>query len=337
VRPGLRRPADGDHRGTWGGRRIVASYQRTSGKEWWVAVRKPWFPMDNLTERLRRGGARVGLVLLLAGLVESADAHPRYRVRWGDTLTGIASRQGTTVAALARLNGLDPSNILPSGVTLRLPAAGGAGSRSHLVRRSETLSGLADAYGTTVTAFVEANGLASANLIFTGTHLRIPAFSAGRALPGAGPPTSGEVASAIDYWSRYYGVDSRLARALAWMESGYQTQIVSRAGAWGVMQVTPSAWAFVEDVLIGARVPHTPAGNIRTGVAYLGHLLAEFDGDERLALGAYYQGLQGVETQGLLPETRRYVADVLALRAEPRLAPAPGLSLRARGRRPGWP
>jgi LysM repeat protein len=270
--------------------------------------------MDILSGNLRRAGAGVGLVLLLAALVESAGAHPRYTVRWGDTLTGIASRHGTTVPALARVNGLDPSNILLSGATLRLPAAGGGGGRSHLVRRGETLSGLAGSYGTTVAALIQANGLASANLIFAGTHLRIPGSLAGRSLPGAGPATSWELASTIDYWARYYGVDPRLVRALAWMESGYQTQIVSPAGAWGVMQITPSAWAFVEDVLLGARVPRTPAGNVRAGVAYLHHLLGEFGGNERLALAAYYQGLRGVRTQGLLPETRRYVADVLALK-----------------------
>ena len=272
--------------------------------------------MDHLSGHLRRAGAGVGLVLVLvlAGLVESADAHPRYTVRWGDTLTGIASQHETTVPALARLNGIDPSNILLSGATLRLPAAGGAGGRSHVVRRGETLSGLAGSYGTTVAALVEANGLSSANLIFAETHLRIPGSAAGRALPGAGPATSWDVANTIDYWSRYYGIDPRLVRALAWMESGYQTQIVSPAGAWGVMQVTPGAWAFVEEVLLGVRVPRTPVGNVRVGVAYLHHLLGEFGGDERLALGAYYQGLRGVRTQGLLPETRRYVADVLALK-----------------------
>ena len=270
--------------------------------------------MDNVSGHLRRAGAQVGLLLLLAGLVESADAHPRYTVRWGDTLTGIAARHGTTVPALARLNGLDPSNILLSGARLRLPAAGGGGGRSHLVRRGETLSGLAASYGTSVAALVEANGLASANLIFAGTHLRIPGSSAGQSLPGAGPATSWEVASTIDYWARYYGVDPRLVRALAWMESGYQTRIVSPAGAWGVMQITQSAWAFVEVVLLGVRVPRTAAGNVRVGVAYLHHLLGELGGNERLAVGAYYQGLRGVRTHGLLPETRRYVADVLALK-----------------------
>ena len=270
--------------------------------------------MPNRTGRLRRAGALAGLVLLVAALAEGAHAKPRYTVHWGDTLTAIAARYGTTVPALASLNGIDPTNILLSGTTLRLPTAGGGGTGGHLVRPGETLSGIAARYGTTVSALVRGNGLASADLIVAGTRLSISGSPAASASPGAGTATSGSIASTIDYWSGHYGVDSRLVRALAWMESGYQPDITSPAGAWGVMQVTPSAWAFVEDVLVGAPIPRTADGNVRVGVAYLAHLLRQVGGDERLALGAYYQGLAGVRSQGLLPETSRYVADVLALK-----------------------
>ena len=271
--------------------------------------------MPNRTGRLRRAGALAGLVLLVATLAGGAHAQPSYTVRWGDTLTAIAARYGTTVPALASLNGIDPTNILLSGTTLSLPADGGGAAGGHLVRRGETLSGIAARYGTTVSALVRANGLASPHLVVAGTRLSISGSAAPSAPPSAETATSGSIAGVIDYWSGYYGVDSRLVRALAWMESGYQADITSHAGAWGVMQVTPSAWAFVEDVLVGASIPRTADGNVRVGVAYLAHLLAQVGGDERLALGAYYQGLAGVRARGLLPETRRYVADVLALKS----------------------
>jgi lysozyme family protein len=122
------------------------------------------------------------------------------------------------------------------------------------------------------------------------------------------------VRAAINYWAGHYGVDRRLARALAWMESGYQHQAVSKAGAVGVMQLTPSTWEFVETVLIGRRVPHTAAGNVRVGVAFLHHLLHVFNGNERLALGAYHQGAASVRRHGLFRQTRAFVADVLALK-----------------------
>jgi LysM repeat protein len=47
----------------------------------------------------------------------------RYRVRPGDTLTGIAARHGVGVRRLARANGLRVNGILLSGITLRVPRA----------------------------------------------------------------------------------------------------------------------------------------------------------------------------------------------------------------------
>ena len=182
-----------------------------------------------------------------------------YVVRPGDTLSSIAARSGTTVAALARANGLDPRRILPVGVALRV---------SGLPRRAS--SGMGGSWSVRVS---------------------------------------------LDRWARHYGVDPALLRALAWQESGHQAGVVSASGAFGVMQVTHATWKFVEEVLLGRRVPRTVDGNIRVGAAFLAHLLRLFRGNERLALAAYYQGARSVRERGVFPETRRYVANVLALRS----------------------
>ena len=123
-----------------------------------------------------------------------------------------------------------------------------------------------------------------------------------------------QVRGLLDYWARRYRVDRRLVRALAWMESGYQTNLTSKVGAWGVMQILPPTWRYVETVLLGASVRRTASGNIRVGVLYLRQLLREFHGSERLALGAWYQGPASVRRRGLLRETKRFVANVLALK-----------------------
>ena len=128
-----------------------------------------------------------------------------------------------------------------------------------------------------------------------------------------GAPTSSGVRALIDYWSGVYGVDSRLARALAWWESGFNNALVSSAGARGVMQVTPATWSYAETVLVGHRIAKTPSGNVQVGVVFLRHLLREFRGDVRLALAAYAQGPRSVRRHGLFRETRQYVAGVLAL------------------------
>jgi len=132
--------------------------------------------------------------------------------------------------------------------------------------------------------------------------------------PGATPQRQPfTVAASLERWARHYGIDPALLRALAWQESGHQGHVVSSAGAFGVMQVTPATWDFVETVLLGRKVPRTVEGNIQVGAAFLAHLVREFKGDVRLALAAYYRGPAGVRRYGVGPETSRYVANVLAL------------------------
>jgi hypothetical protein len=179
-------------------------------------------------------------------------------------------------------------------------------TRTHLVRSGDTLTALAARYGTTVAALERANHLRPGAFLLIGTRLRIPT--------GVGPVGRSEVRGSLDRWAVHYGVDPHLARALAWMESGFQPTIRSPIGAWGVMQVTPATWDYAESVLIGMRIPRTADGNVRIGIAYLHHLLHSFGGDERLALAAYYQGPASVRKHGLLGETKAFVADVQALK-----------------------
>lgn len=128
------------------------------------------------------------------------------------------------------------------------------------------------------------------------------------------PATSTSVRELLGYWAGVYGVDAGLVRALAWMESGFQPGLVSKAGARGVMQVLPITRRYVERILLGQRVPNSVSGNIRIGVVYLRHLLREFRGNAPHALAAWYQGPASVRRRGQLGETKKFVANVLALR-----------------------
>ena len=125
--------------------------------------------------------------------------------------------------------------------------------------------------------------------------------------------TRSTVRGSLDFWARHYGVGPSLVKALAWMESGFQPHVRSSAGAWGVMQVTPGTWSYVEMFLIGGRVPRTMDGNVRVGVAYLHQLLHEFNFRPRRALAAYNQGPWSVRTHGVYAETRAFVANVIVL------------------------
>lgn len=132
-------------------------------------------------------------------------------------------------------------------------------------------------------------------------------------VPSASVAHPAGVRALLGYWSRVYGVNTGLVRALAWMESGYQPGLVSSAGARGVLQVLPITKEFVETVLLGRRIPWTVSGGIHVGVVYLRHLLREYHGDVRLALAGWYQGPASVNRNGATRHTRAFVADVLAL------------------------
>jgi peptidoglycan hydrolase-like protein with peptidoglycan-binding domain len=174
------------------------------------------------------------------------------------------------------------------------------------VKPGETLTAIAERHGTTVRELASRNRLDPRNVLLIGTRLVVPS--------GPRVTARSSVRSSLDRWAAHYGVDAGLARALAWQESGWQSEIRSSAGAVGVMQVTPATWSFVEMFVIGRQVPRTADGNVRVGVAYLDHLLREFRGNVRLALGGYYQGPASVRRNGLFAETKRFVANVLALR-----------------------
>ena len=179
------------------------------------------------------------------------------------------------------------------------------------MRPGDSLTAIADRFGTTLPALARAN------------KLDPEPRAADRDEADAAPPrptrtttdaSPSEVRDLVDSWAGRYGVDPSLARALAWMESGYQTNLTSDAGAWGVMQIIPSAWSYVA----GRADPEAGAANAgrqRPGRRRADPpAAAEFDGDERLAVGAWYQGARAVREHGLYPETKVFVDNVLALR-----------------------
>lgn len=92
-----------------------------------------------------------------------------YTVRYGDTLSAIASRYGTSTITLASINGISNPNWIYPGQTIKL--SGGSSTRAYTVRSGDTLSGIAIRLGTSWTALKAKNGLANANLIYPGQTL----------------------------------------------------------------------------------------------------------------------------------------------------------------------
>jgi lysozyme family protein len=182
----------------------------------------------------------------------------------------------------------------------------------HVVRVGDTLTALAAQFHTTIVALASANHIDPAKPIVIGQHLHVQTTTAAAAPALTSQPL--DVRGLLDQWSARLGVDSHLVRALAWMESGFQTEIVSSAGARGVLQTLPTTRTYVETVLAGRKIPQTVDGDIEVGVLYLKHLLQVFNGDQRLALAGWYQGEVAVQQHGLYKVTKPFVANVLALR-----------------------
>jgi LysM repeat protein len=265
-----------------------------------------------------------------------------YRVRLGDSLSAIAAEHGVGLSQLAAVNGLSASGTLIAGTSLRLPS-GMASTQSassapagttttssaggHPVVPGETLTGIAAKHGITPASLAAANGLAPNAFVIAGTSLKIPAVApasgtaatAATNVPATGAATGAPgrlTASQIGSIASANGAPASLASAIAWQESGFNNAMVCVANARGIMQVMPSTWTYVQNELGAGRLdPASPADNVRAGSVLLARLLRDTGGDQATAIAAYYQGLGSVRRIGMLPETRRYVANVIALRS----------------------
>lgn len=101
-----------------------------------------------------------------------------YVVKSGDTLSGIASRYGTTTANLARINNIANPNLIYPGqrIVINGGSVGGNTGTSqtvYTVRAGDTLSGIAFKYGTTTANLARINNIANPNLIYPGQRIMI--------------------------------------------------------------------------------------------------------------------------------------------------------------------
>jgi len=123
-----------------------------------------------------------------------------------------------------------------------------------------------------------------------------------------------------------HSVNPYLVAAVINEESGFRPDIVSRAGAVGLMQVMPATAeemkmrGIVSRDIVGTAPLDDPAVNIEYGTAYLRHLVERYHEIE-VALAAYNAGLRHADTwaeQGGdireaidFPETRHFVVRVV--------------------------
>lgn len=240
-----------------------------------------------------------------------------YRVRWGDTLSGIALQYGTTVSGLRSMNpslGTYPlagqflrvCHPCATGATYQVAAPQTSGN-THVVQSGETLSSIASHYGIATSTLLDANNLTDPNYIAAGQTLTVPSLTVGAADP------YGARAIILRY-AQLYGVEPSLALAIAWQESGFNESLVSSTGAVGVMQVEPYTEAHIRDLIGRDFNLYNTDDNIHAGVYWLSVLLRYYGGDERMAVAAYYEGSRAIAAHGFFQDTVQYVNNVMALK-----------------------
>jgi soluble lytic murein transglycosylase-like protein len=118
----------------------------------------------------------------------------------------------------------------------------------------------------------------------------------------------------FDQWAAEYGVPADLLKATTWLESGWQSDVVSSTGAVGIGQLMPGTVDMLNDMMGTDLSVWVPEHNIRLAARNLRFLLDLTGGDTSRALAGYYQGLGSVDRNGLYPSTLAYINGVQGLR-----------------------
>ena len=100
-----------------------------------------------------------------------------YVVQRGDTLSSIAAKYGITYQEIVKYNNMSNPNLIKTGQRIKIPAKKTAASKPdkiYVVKRGDTLSGIASKYGTTYQVLANYNGISNPNLIKVGQQIKIP-------------------------------------------------------------------------------------------------------------------------------------------------------------------
>ncbi|WP_246262825.1 lytic transglycosylase domain-containing protein [Arthrobacter mobilis] len=202
-----------------------------------------------------------------------------YTVKAGDTLSGIASRYGITLAKLLSANGLKATSTIYPGQKIRLtgaakssPAAAGSTARitrtsgSYTVQAGDTLSGIAARPGTTLARLLSANRLKATSTIYPGQKLKV----AGTAKAPAGSPARTSAASTytVKAGDTLSGIAARPGTTLARLLSANGLKATSIIYPGQKLKVAGTAKAPAAAATSGAAGSYTvKAGDTLSGIA----------------------------------------------------------------------
>jgi LysM repeat protein len=216
-----------------------------------------------------------------------------YTIKSGDTLSGIAARNGVRLSDVLSANRLTMSSIIYPGQKLVIPGASTISPASTTPAATTPL-------------------VPSTFLGFTYPAAVVSSANQNKALLNASPvPTREQMKSIVADTARRMGVDASLALAFAYQESGFNQRAVSPANAIGTMQVIPSSGEWASE-LVGRKLNLLdPYDNATAGVAIIRQLVRT-SSDLDNAIAGYYQGQYSVSQNGMYADTKAYVAAINA-------------------------
>ena len=159
-------------------------------------------PGDTLSAIANRFGLTLQTILRANGLREGDPLIPGQQltvlpltgllhvIQAGETLSGIADRYNSSVQEIVAGNGLGQGDQIQVGAKLVIPEREGwqppAVAVDHHVQPGDTVSGVAERYRVPAETIIRVNDLRDPFILLVGQRLKVP---------GAAPPTGGQVAA----------------------------------------------------------------------------------------------------------------------------------------------
>ena len=125
-----------------------------------ASLKENWLTAEILEDAMKRVG-------------KSTAEATEYTVQSGDTLSGIAQKFNTTVDALVQLNNIKDRNLINTNQVLKITEGQIEAAGEYTIQAGDTLSEIAEKYGTTVEELAKLNGIEDVNMIITGHVLKL--------------------------------------------------------------------------------------------------------------------------------------------------------------------
>lgn len=175
-----------------------------------------------------------------------AVADGSYEVKPGDTLSSIAVRYGVSVYALVQANGLTSWSLIYAGQRLTIPGFEGPSPATaprlregdtYVVKAGDTLTGIAQRFGTTAVALARLNAIANPSMIYAGQVLQLTGT------PPAPPPGCGggkRIVVSLSQQHLYAYEGDRLV--YSFVASTGAAPYLTRAGEFRIQSKIPRAY-----------------------------------------------------------------------------------------------